>query len=237
VTADVCIVHVDLSVVPDDYMAFARRFPLMLNGRVTDIRKSRTSHNLLQPGDPWPGPVILKTDLNYAGWPEKTLQHSRWRLKAMKAAGPLLKSLGQIQTHDHYRVFERLEDVPDRYFKDETYVVEKFLPEVEDGLYCVNCYKFFGDLHECGRSYSTEPVVLGPNTVRREYIDPEPAVVELAKSLGLDFGKIDYAMHEGRPEIFDINRTPGRLARGSNVPMERVIRRARGIERYLEALQ
>jgi hypothetical protein len=67
VPADIVLVHVDVSVVPESYLEFAARYPIVLNGRVRDIRKTTTSRYLLRPGDDWRGPVIVKTDLNHAG--------------------------------------------------------------------------------------------------------------------------------------------------------------------------
>jgi hypothetical protein len=74
VPADLAIVHVNLSVVPEDYLAFARRYPAVLNGHVRDIRKSAISQNLLLPDSLYEGPVIVKTDLNSAGMPERSLR-------------------------------------------------------------------------------------------------------------------------------------------------------------------
>ena len=44
VPADICIVHVDLSVVPDEYLEFASRFPVAINGKenLVEILSSRT---------------------------------------------------------------------------------------------------------------------------------------------------------------------------------------------------
>src|SRR6266571_4018349 len=70
VPADLLLVHVDLSVVPDEYLEFASRYPIALNRAATDIRKSLISANLVRPGDPHSGKVIVKTDLNYGGAPE-----------------------------------------------------------------------------------------------------------------------------------------------------------------------
>ncbi len=67
VPADLAIVHVNLSVVPEDYLAFARRYPAVVNGHVRDIRKSAISQNLLLPDSPYEGPVIVKTDLKLCG--------------------------------------------------------------------------------------------------------------------------------------------------------------------------
>ena len=76
VPADLIIVHVDLSVVPDSYLRFAARYPVAVNGRVRDIRKSTFSTGLLRPDDLWQGPVIVKSDFNYAGEPERLREHA-----------------------------------------------------------------------------------------------------------------------------------------------------------------
>ena len=67
VHADLAILHVDLSVVPEEYLELASRYPITLNGRVRDIRKSSFSKNLLAPHDDFNGKVIVKTDLNHGG--------------------------------------------------------------------------------------------------------------------------------------------------------------------------
>jgi hypothetical protein len=80
--ADLILVHVNLSVVPGEYIEFASRYPIALNSGVRDIRKSTISRNLVRPGEGWDGPVIVKSDLNYAGLPERVLNRSwlerRW---------------------------------------------------------------------------------------------------------------------------------------------------------------
>jgi len=76
VPADLLFIHVNLSVVPDEYLEFASQYPIVVNGRIRDIRKSTTSRNLLFPGDSWGGRVIVKSDLNYAGEPERMLRRS-----------------------------------------------------------------------------------------------------------------------------------------------------------------
>jgi hypothetical protein len=59
VPADLVLVHVDLSVAPEPYLEFASLYPIVLNGRVRDIRKTVTSRYLVRPGDDWEGPVIV----------------------------------------------------------------------------------------------------------------------------------------------------------------------------------
>ena len=73
VRADILLLHVNLSVVPQAYLDAGKGYPVALNDRVQDIRKSTLSENLLSPGDAWDGPVIVKSDLNYGGIPERLL--------------------------------------------------------------------------------------------------------------------------------------------------------------------
>jgi hypothetical protein len=79
--ADILLIHVDLSVVPDEYLEFASRYPIALNKAAKDIRKSLISLNLVRAGDSYSGKVIVKTDLNYGGSPERIMRRnpSLWR--------------------------------------------------------------------------------------------------------------------------------------------------------------
>ena len=56
--ADVLIVHVDLTVVPGNYLAFSRRFPVVFNGCAKDISKRLVSKNLIDEDDPYRGPEL-----------------------------------------------------------------------------------------------------------------------------------------------------------------------------------
>ena len=63
ISADICIVHVDLSIVPEEYLEFANRFPVSMNAKTRDIRKSSFSKNLLSRDDEYDEAVIVKTVL------------------------------------------------------------------------------------------------------------------------------------------------------------------------------
>src|SRR5438094_3657126 len=77
VPADLILIHVDLSIVPDEYLDFASRYPIALNSDVKDIRKSQISTNLVKQGDVYSGKVIVKTDLNFGGSPEQIIIRKR----------------------------------------------------------------------------------------------------------------------------------------------------------------
>ncbi|MEM1111731.1 MAG: hypothetical protein AAGI11_07470 [Pseudomonadota bacterium] len=231
--ADLCIVHVDLSVVPERYIEFARRHPVVLNAEVRDIRKRHISRNLLREGNDYSGPVILKSDFNCGGWPEQVLTAGRVSRGIKQMTRPLRRLAGLITTQRDYRLYDSYAEVPARYRHDDSLVIEKFLPQVEDGMYCIQSYRFFGSCAESGRNFSPNPVVIGHSSVRQEYAEPHPDVVRYATDMQLHFGKIDYCIHQGELEIIDVNKTPGRRYNQRLNSIERVRARAAGIYDYL----
>ncbi|HPO25440.1 MAG TPA: hypothetical protein PK135_12335, partial [Arenimonas sp.] len=61
VPADIAILHVDLSQVPQRFLDFADRYPICLNKNITDIRKSAISQHQLSVNDDYDGEVIVKS--------------------------------------------------------------------------------------------------------------------------------------------------------------------------------
>src|SRR5262245_4443148 len=74
IRADVAFLHVNLSVVPHAYASFARRYPVALNAAVLDIRKRSFSTLALSNPAAYQGEVIVKTDLNSGGSPERRIR-------------------------------------------------------------------------------------------------------------------------------------------------------------------
>ena len=222
--ADLILVHVDLSVVPDEYLRFAQQYPIVLNGNVKDIRKSTFSQNLVQPGDAYEGKVIVKTDLNYAGRPEQMVTHSRtaprsgvlqWVTSRFRPEAE--SHLPHFETPQDYQVYDNLRQVPEIFFTSQNFVVEKFLPEMEDELFFVRYLRFLGDRTNAVRLGATSPIVNGRTQVFREIIEPHSEIVELRHTLKFDYGKFDYVLHGGRPILLDTNKTIG-AARVPNPP-------------------
>src|SRR6185437_4188560 len=110
---------------------------------------------------------------------------------------------------------------------------EKFLPEMEDGLYCLRIFHFLGDRTACVRIGSPNPIVKVDNLVRREIVEPHPEVLEMRRSLGFDYGKFDYVLHDGRFVLLDINKTPGESRVISPRAMARIRNLASGISSLL----
>jgi hypothetical protein len=212
--ADAIIVHVDLSVVPEEYLRLAAQYPVALNHRVRDIRKSVTSRNLVRPGDGWTGPVIVKSDLNFGGGPERELaqtplqrRSSVWR-RFTRAGERLLRPAPSLSSDD-YALFEHASDVPRRWLKLDGLVVERFLPERENGLYHLRMYQFLGDRWTCTRVAAEVPLIRARFSVGVEEIEPHPEVVAWRDQLGIDYGKLDYVVHDGEVALLDVNKTTG----------------------------
>lgn len=210
VPADVALLHIDLSVVPERYRDFAARYPLCMNRNITDIRKSRVSRQAVHPGDGWNGPVILKSNLNAAGGPDR-INAGRWRRALASARKRLLALAGRRATDSvaDYRVFAHANDVPADLARHPDAFIERFLPEREDGLYLTRSMVFVGTAFTCQLLRSPDPIVRISNAVSVEECEPHPDMAQLSREMGYDYGKFDYVMHDGRPVLIDANKTTG----------------------------
>lgn len=236
-SASLLLVHVNLSVVPAEYLDFARTYPRVLNGAISDIRKRAVCGHFVRPGDGWQGPVIVKTNLNFAGRPEShaggRLRRAATRLRAwahhLSGAAAV-----RIRAPDDYLVIDSSAAVPREYFRDPSLVVQRFLPEVENGLYHVRSYSFLGDHANCMRLSSRQPVIHWRNALEIEAVEPHPDIIAERVRLGMDYGKLDYVLHEGRAVLIDVNKTLGATRGESNALMLGMRReRAKGIFGYL----
>ena len=209
VEADLIFPHVDLTITPDPYLEYLARYPCVVNRGVWDISKRAISENLVQPGDSYSGPVIVKTNRNCGGSCEQRLERVA---SARSRLGPLRSALHRLATRnarrslrtaqslrsDNYPIFPSIDHVPPGVFENEALVVERFLPEREGELYCLRVYVFLGDRYVSKICRSTEPIVKRSSFVSSELV-PVPDEIETARQrLGFDYGKFDYVIHEGR---------------------------------------
>jgi len=237
VPADLVIVHVDLSVVPEPYLDFAQRYPVALNGQIRDIRKSTFSKNLLRRDDSYDGRVIVKSDLNFGGVPERSLQAKLPRPVSLssRVLDWYRRRRGlDLESPLQYRIYENLQRVPRRVFQQKNLVVEKFLPEIDHGLYCVRNFHFLGDRTRCVRRRATQPIVNGSTYVDQEPVDPHPDIAAMRETMRCDYGKFDYVVVDGRAILLDVNKTVG-LVRAPDTPEKQALRReqASGLYSYL----
>lgn len=222
VPADLIVVHVDLSVVPESYLEFAARYPIVVNGKVRDIRKSSVSRNLIQRDSGYQGPVIIKSDCNYAGMPER-----RYIAQQPDDAQNLFKSPLE------YRIYPSYANVPQNILRLQGIIVEKFQPEFEDGLYHIRFYNFLGHRGNCMRVASKSPLVHIDHSVKVEQIPFDARIEELRRDLQFDYGKFDYVVRGDEVVLFDANKTTGFVGRIDDPTMrEARLYRAMGIYDY-----
>jgi hypothetical protein len=201
---DLAIMHVDLSLIPTAYSEACKRYPLVVNGAATDIRKRKVSRNLVSPGDAWRGPVIIKTDLNYGGIPEwNALQQSRGEgSPADLPSGPI------VSTDQPYPILRSVDEVPAAVWKNIGLVVERFLPEQDAQGFWTRAWVFCGDRERCTRYLSKEPVVKTSGILARELVPVPDELRAERERLGFDYGKFDFVVRDGKAVLLDANRTP-----------------------------
>lgn len=205
--ADLVIPHIDVTVLPTDAVAFLNSYPNVVNRRLTDISKRRVSANLLQRDDPWPGPVMVKTDANHAGIPDFVRRPAppRWRRLLARDPQPLPPPPAA-----RYRIYGRLADVPPEVWRDRSLVVEKLITQREGDHYILQQWWLMGDAVVYRSQAGYAPVVAGPDIERRAAmpIEAPPELQALRARTGLDFGKVDFVRHDGGITVFDIATTP-----------------------------
>jgi hypothetical protein len=214
--ADLVIPHIDLTVTPPAYRAALEALPNVVNRGVYDISKRRVSANLLGADDAYAGPVILKTDRNFGGIPELELEQALQRrldriLAPVRQAAtrpPRPATRPSLVRGADYPIFSSLAEVPEQAFQDPSLVVERFLPEQEGRTFFLRWYCFIGDHYRSMRVGSPNPVVKLTGITSMQKGVPVPAeVVAFRERWNLDFGRIDFVVHDGEPIILDVNRT------------------------------
>jgi hypothetical protein len=238
VAADLALLHVDLTEVPGEYLDFAHRYPLVLNGLIRQIRKSSFSKQRVYPGDGYTGKIIVKSDLNYGGEPERKLLGTLLSRLALRITSrlhfPRTSDNGlkpDFRSSRDYRIYDSSACIPGDWFNDGNLIIERFLPEVRKGAYYLRSYHFLGNQGACVLRKSLKPLVHAATAISREEVDPDPDIVELTQQMRFDFGKFDYVMHEDRPVLLDTNKTPGA---GRSPEFFAMCRNwARGIRSYL----
>lgn len=232
--ADVCVLHHDISRLDKSKVPPPPPERPVVNGRVLDISKRRYSTLLLDEGDPWPGPVIIKSNLNHYGAPETRVLRRALIDRVRRRLADISWRGAQMLPTRSYPVLNSVEGVPAWVWEAEDLLVEKFLPErTRDGLYGVRGWVFFGDRGYTYRVASEEPIVKPRSAARITYLKAPPdALVQRRKELEFDYGKFDYVEHEGETILLDANKTP--TFRG-NPDAQRMRWVASGIEAFLHS--
>lgn len=173
----------------------------------------------MRSGDDWDGPVIAKSNLNCGGRPE--YRASLRGIRRLRVSRVLASRFGAAPAWSDYRVFDSLDHVPGSVFERSDLVVERFLPDVEDGLYHTHSYQFLGDAERCGRLGSPDPVFKALDSTSVQAVEPHSAARAWREELGLDYGNIDYTVQDGAAILFDANKTAGAVTFGDPVNSRR----------------
>ncbi len=211
--ADIAILHVDLTVVPEPYLELAARYPICLNGKVRDISKRLVSRDLLTRDAPWDGPVIVKTDRNHLGLPERRLAlacggwRAHWGDALLRRLPP--RWSGRLPG-DRYRPYPNLDAVPPWVWRRPELVVERFLVQRHDALYTLNQWHFLGSGSVVKTFFAPAQVVKWADQVASLPLHDEvpPEIRRRREELGFDYGKFDYLVTPEGPRLLDANRTP-----------------------------
>lgn len=186
----------------------------LLNRNVLDISKSSFSSLRLLPEDRWNGPVIVKSNLNCFGEPERKLHRpSLLQRFQRKLARTSWQTARRLPPND-YPVLAGLADVPDWVWSHEDIIVERFMPERVGDLYAMRGWLFFGERGYAYRLYSSSRIVKAGNITHFDILDSVPEELQsFRRQHGFDFGKFDYVEVEGRAVLLDINKTPTTVAK------------------------
>jgi hypothetical protein len=213
--ADLLIPHLDLSYIPDDYWAFIQRHPNVVNRKLRDIRKTRYTTVRVGPNDIVDGPVIVKTICNCGGFGDDTLSARGLtslirRVRRRITSIPLLqpRCLRFARTLAPYPVFDSIRDVPRAVFKNPHLFVERFIPEPRGNEFILRLHTVFGSSAIGRIVVSSDPYVKAWNGKLAEGTDAPPEILAWREQLGLDYGKLDYTIRDGKPVLIDVNTTP-----------------------------
>ena len=237
--ADLGFLHIDLTRTPEDYIALGGSYGRCINLAAADNSKRRVSRNLLGPDDAYDGPVLVKTDRNHGGVPEQRLARAlggRWEQLREHARRLLPPAWSGRLPQGQYLLLERRSQVPDWVWRTRGLVVERFFAERRGDLFAMHMWYFLGDRDAVGTTLATSPLVKGENAVQRlpAHEDVPPALRERRRELGFDYGKFDYILVDGEPQLLDANRTPHASRDGlSERGLEICRRLAPGIDWFL----
>ncbi len=233
--ADILFLHINLTVIPPEYVEIIAKFPIVINGKILDISRRNFSQLLLTKTDKYTGPVIVKTNTNFGGKPEYDSLKQRhmlntsvkdiFLLSRLKSAikNPLLQLINKTGFKRPFRKWDRINrmnpltypifkdimSVPHGVWENNNLVVERFINQSEDILYYVYYCVFLGDREFTGRLGSPNPIVKFSNNVSEERLPAPDEVRQWRKDLKIDFGRFDYLEFEGQYFLIDVNKTEG----------------------------
>ena len=229
--------HVDLTETPPEYKALFQNYKIGINTNLVNIRKSVVCDSgLLSNPKEFGGPVIVKTDLNFGGMPELVMLKRRGNLPSggFKQKFPDARFLDP----NSYPIFEDSSKVPSAVWDNPNLVVQKLYAEQDHlGRYCLRSWYVLGDRGFHVMTVADHPVVKGRNILDRWVIDVSTPqeLLDIKRKLGMDYGRFDYTLYEGKAAVFDANRTPTSSLAAVSRYQSQWQEMAYGIEQYLAA--
>jgi hypothetical protein len=229
--ADVCILHHDRTRLDAATLPSPSSGVPVVNGSALDISKRLYSTLRLGPSDDWAGPVIVKTDQNHFGEPERAGRGRALLDCLRKKLARYSWRLAGVLPPRTYPILQSVEKVPTWVWDNPELLVERFLPEREGDLYAIRGWVFFGDNGFGYRLLGREPIVKARTMVKREWLEETPEEIRAYRDkLEIDFGRFDYVVHDGRAILLDANKPPVAAGKGDSPNLTSL---AQGIEGFL----
>lgn len=204
VEADLLFLNLGRAVVPEDYTRFAAQYPVTFNAGAADLRKHRYADGQLLAGSAYRGPVIVRMDSGYTppAAPSASPLSFLRKLNGRRAA-----HLRDAAVTSSYRIYASINDVPAENF-GPGFIVQKFLPEQDTGRFVLRQHYFLGEEHFLGIQTSGAAIIhTGTPSSLEEWTPPEK-LLDLRRHLGLDYGRIDFVLVDGKPFVLSVNRAP-----------------------------
>ena len=201
--------HVDLTDLPDKFRGVAERYERTTNGAAYSIRRTQYTTARVFKDSPYTGPVIAKTILNSQGLPEA-------RYNWEQSFTGWIKHLAKWSRDRHYlykscpdyTIYNSIKDVPPDIWRNEDWMVERFIPGTLAPPTIKYRYEFLFDLGFVAKSTCTTPMCDIDSVIDLTVEDtPPPSVAALRKKLHLDYGSIDFFIVDGETHIIDANKT------------------------------
>ncbi len=197
--------HVDLTELPDPFNRVHQFYARCVNGRAFTISRRLYSRVVLNRGDDYSGPVIVKSALNSRGLPE--MQFAAYR-RMLSLQDPQTRPAMLERLCPQYRIYDHTGAVPEENWLDPHSMVEKFIPGHTRLPVVKYRQEFFFELELNTRSTFDSLLCDPTQIVSVEFPTSAPPEVQaVRRQLNLDFGSVDYFIVDGEVFVIDVNKT------------------------------